>query len=63
MTTGNRNGKSVKIWARIPLDLADALDELVKDGESRTDFIIQALREEAERRRKEKKPASVSKWV
>ncbi|EMB9355830.1 hypothetical protein U9V87_002023 [Salmonella enterica subsp. enterica serovar Newport] len=63
MPTGNRNGKSVKIWARIPLDLADALEELVKDGESRTDFIIQALREEAERRRKEKKPASASKWV
>lgn len=63
MTTGNRNGKSVKIWARIPLDLADALEELAKEGESRTDFIIQALREEAERRRMEKKPASVSKWV
>ncbi|EAA5748719.1 hypothetical protein ZN11_20825 [Salmonella enterica] len=63
MPTGNRNGKSVKIWARIPLDLADSLDDLAKDGESRTDFIIQALREEAERRRKEKKPASVSKWV
>lgn len=63
MTTGNRNGKSVKIWARIPLDLADALEELTKDGESRTDFIIQALREEAERRRREKKPASVNKWV
>lgn len=63
MPTGNRNGKSVKIWARIPLDLADALEELVKDGESRTDFIIQALREETERRRKERKPASVSKWV
>ncbi|EBA8669370.1 hypothetical protein OD218_003248 [Salmonella enterica] len=63
MPTGNRNGKSVKIWARIPLDLADSLDELAKDGESRTDFIIQALREEAERRRKERKPASASKWV
>ncbi|EJX4924811.1 hypothetical protein OD635_001684 [Salmonella enterica] len=63
MPTGNRNGKSVKIWARIPLDLADSLDELAKDGESRTDFIIQALREEAERRRKERKPTSASKWV
>lgn len=44
MSAGNRNGKSVRLWARVPLDLAKDVDELTEDSESVTAFLIQALR-------------------
>ncbi|NSL33885.1 hypothetical protein HTG87_08960 [Citrobacter werkmanii] len=63
MPTGNRNGKSVKLCARVPLELAKDVEELVENGESVTAFLIQALREETERRKEIKKRASVSGWA
>lgn len=63
MSTGNRNGKSVKLWARIPLDLAKDVDVLAEKGESVTAFIIQALRTETDRRKRIKKRSGVSGWA
>ncbi|WP_038161745.1 YlcI/YnfO family protein [Trabulsiella guamensis] len=63
MPTGNRNGKSVKLWARVPLDLANDINELKEDGESVTAFLIQALRAEAEHRKEGKKRSGVSGWA
>jgi hypothetical protein len=51
MKTGNRNGKSVKIYARISLELAAELETVTQSGETLTDIITAALRAEMERRR------------
>lgn len=63
MPTGNRNGKSVKLCARVPLDLAKDVDALTENGESVTAFIIQALRTETERRKDIKRRSGVSGWA
>ncbi|HII3144445.1 TPA: YlcI/YnfO family protein [Citrobacter braakii] len=63
MSTGNRNGKSVKLCARVPLDLANDIDELKEDSESVTTFLIQALQAEAERRKDIKRCSGVSGWA
>lgn len=63
MSTGNRNRKSVKLCARVPLDLANDIDELKEDGESLTAFIILALRMDTERRKDRKKRSGVSGWA
>ncbi|EBV7176103.1 hypothetical protein ZU61_12220 [Salmonella enterica subsp. enterica serovar Thompson] len=61
--TGNHNGKSVKLCARVPLDLANDIEELKEDSESVTTFLIQALQTEAERRKEIKRRTSVSGWT
>lgn len=63
MPTGNRNGKSVKLCARVPLELANDVEELKENGESVTAFLIQALRAETERRKEIKKRSGVSEWA
>lgn len=63
MPTGNRNGKSVKLCARVPLDLANDIEELKEDNESVTTFLIQALQAEAERRKEVKRRSGVSGWA
>lgn len=63
MPTGNRNGKSVKLYARVPLELANDIEELKEDGESVASFLIQALQAEAERRKEIKRRSGVSGWA
>lgn len=63
MSTGNRNGKSVKLYARVLLDLANDIEELKEDGESVASFLIQALQAEAERRKEIKRRSGVSGWA
>lgn len=63
MSTGNRNGKSVKLCARVPLDLAKDVDALAENGESVTAFIIQAFRAETEHRKDIKRRSGVSGWA
>ncbi|APH30121.1 hypothetical protein HW146_004291 [Salmonella enterica] len=63
MPTGNRNGKSVKLCARVPLELAKDVEELAENGESVTAFLIQALQTEAERRKEIKRRTGVSGWT
>lgn len=53
MATGNRNGKSAKISARIPLELVDKITLVIHVGESQTAFIIKALEREVERRKED----------
>ncbi|MBU5387967.1 YlcI/YnfO family protein [Citrobacter cronae] len=60
MPTGNRNGKSVKLCARVPPELAKDVEELAENGESVTTFLIQALRAEIERRKEAKRRSGVS---
>lgn len=62
MLSGSRNGKSVKVYSRIPHELANAIAECAGTSESLSSFIVAALRAEVARRKQNDDPAEKTVW-
>ncbi|HFW4207919.1 TPA: YlcI/YnfO family protein [Salmonella enterica subsp. enterica serovar Reading] len=54
MATKAINAKSKKLEARVPHDIADAVEKLKEPGESTGQFIVAALEGEIKRRQRKK---------
>ncbi|WP_183096651.1 YlcI/YnfO family protein [Gibbsiella quercinecans] len=55
MATKSINAKSQTIAARVPHEVADAIDELKTEGETTGQFVVSALQGEIKRRRRRAK--------
>lgn len=54
MATKSVNAKSQTIAARVPHEVANAMDELKEDGETTGQFVVTALQGEIKRRQRKK---------